>query len=293
MELHIYKSLWAHDGSLAEAIAQAGDAGFQGIEGPPPDTAEARTAFRAALDGARLDYIAEVTTAGGYIPDGQASLHDHLQSLRHRLLSAAEMQARFVTCLGGCDAWSEDASVDFFGRAIEMAMGLGLRICFETHRGRPTFNPWATERIVTQLPDMRLTADYSHWCVVCERLLEDEQQTLRALAPRVHHIHARVGYAQGPQVPHPAAPEHAQALAAHQRWWAEIWSAQHARGYEVSTLTPEFGPDGYLQARPFTREPVAELWALNRWMAETERRHYGDWSAGASLAPSVGGSIGA
>jgi hypothetical protein len=89
-----------------------------------------------------------------------------------------------------------------------------------------------------------------------------------------------VGYAQGPQVPNPAAPEYADALAAHQRWWTQIWDAQRARGELVTTMTPEFGPDGYLHCAPFTREPVAELWEINRWMADTQRAHFARWLAG-------------
>ncbi len=75
-------------------------------------------------------------------------------------------------------------------------------------------------------------------------------------------------------MPHPAAPEYRGALAAHQRWWEIIWTRQRERGYRLSTMTPEFGPDGYLHQLPFTRAPVADLREINRWMAATERAHY-------------------
>ncbi len=42
-------------------------------------------------------------------------------------------------------------------------------------------------------------------------------------------------------------------------------------------MTPEFGPDGYLQATPFCGAPVADLWEVNRWMADLERRHFACW----------------
>lgn len=44
----------------------------------------------------------------------------------------------------------------------------------EKHRGRPTFNPWQTRDLVASVPDLRLTADLSHWVCVCERLLSDK-----------------------------------------------------------------------------------------------------------------------
>lgn len=55
-------------------------------------------------------------------------------------------------------------------------------------------------------PQLRFTADISHWVVVSERLLDDPSDDFSAFIDRVHHVQARVGYDQGPQVPHPAAP---------------------------------------------------------------------------------------
>jgi hypothetical protein len=121
---------------------------------------------------------------------------------------------------------------------------------------------------------MLFTSDISHWIVTCERLLNDPEDDLSAFIERVHHIQARVGYDQGPQVPHPAAPEYAKELAFHQQHWEAIWRSQQARGYQVTTLTPEFGADGYLHHLPFTNVPVADLWSLNIWMGQTEREHF-------------------
>jgi hypothetical protein len=123
------------------------------------------------------------------------------------------------------------------------------------------------------VPGLRLTCDFSHWVNVCERLLESEWDTILELAPHAHHVHGRVGYPQGPQVPHPAAPEYAEALESHQRMWEALWTSQIARGYTVTTMTPEFGPDGYLHTLPFTNAPVADLWDINVWMGHEERRH--------------------
>jgi hypothetical protein len=47
-----------------------------------------------------------------------------------------------------------------------------------------------------------------------------------------------------------------------------------ARGYRTTTLTPEFGRDGYLHHLPFTDVPVADLSQLNEWMVHAERQHF-------------------
>jgi sugar phosphate isomerase/epimerase len=279
MQLKIFKTLWGHQGDLAAAITQATTADFQGIEGPAPADKRSAAEYRQRLTDSGLDYLAEVCTAGSYVPERLASLQQHLDSFAEKLDHSLLLEPLFVSCLGGCDAWSEAQSIEFFGRALELATAAGVEVSFETHRSRSLFNPWVTERILQALPEMQITCDFSHWCVVCERLMDAEMATIEAIAPRARHIHARVGYDQGPQVPHPGAPEYAEALRSHQRCWEVLWRAQRARGLPASTLTPEFGPDGYLQAAPFTREPVADLWELNRWMANAEREHFNRWQS--------------
>jgi len=280
MQLKLFKTLWGHTGTLEAAIAQAVEDRFDGIEGPAPADCREAAQMRERLSGAGLAFIAEITTAGSYVPDRRATPAQHLDSLARKLEHSLRLDPLFVTCLGGCDAWPEDDNIAFFAAAMERAAAAGIAIAFETHRSRAFFNPWVTARIVDALPALRLTCDYSHWCVVCERLLDPEIDLLEKLSRRAHHVHARVGYDQGPQVPHPAAPEYAPALRAHQSWWEMIWAAQAEQGRESVTMTPEFGPDGYLHEAPFSREPVAELRQLNHWMADEERRHFRQWLSG-------------
>lgn len=274
MELKLFRTLWGFDGDPVEALAESARAGFDGIEGQAPTDVSRREALAEALASHRLDYIAEITTAGSYVPERRASLEEHLASLGQGLSACRDLKPLKVNCIGGCDAWPEDQSLAFFQRAMAMSDQAGLELVFETHRSRSLFNPWVTERLARALPDLKLTADFSHWCVVCERLMDTELEVIEAIAPQVAHIHARVGYDQGPQVPHPAAPEYAEVLKAHQGWWERIWQAQLAAGRKVSSMTPEFGPDGYLHQLPFSGEPVADLWQINSWMRQCEREHF-------------------
>jgi sugar phosphate isomerase/epimerase len=274
MPLKVFKTLWGFDGDYLAAVGQALGDGYDGIEGPAPLDTMLRDEFAAAMREAGLLYIQEICTGGDYVPNRQATVAAHLHDLESGMARGASLAPLFVTSMAGCDAWPEAQSIAFFEQAMVLAEGLGVPLNFETHRSRCLFNPWITRRVVEALPQIRLTADYSHWCVVCERLIDTELDVLQAIAPHVQHIHARVGYAQGPQVPHPAAPEHAEALAAHQRWWEMIWQAQQQAGQQRHTMTPEFGPDGYLQQLPFTAAPVADLRAINHWMAACEREHF-------------------
>lgn len=277
MKLKLFKTLWGFSGNYQDAIQQALTAGMNGIEGPAAEDAKLRLELKQRLEDQGMDYIAEITTAGTYVPDRQATLQQHIDSFKTKLNASLELNPLFITCLGGCDAWPESQSLDFFQQAMELAKDNNITVSFETHRGRSLFNPWVTQRIVEQIPAIKLTCDFSHWCVVCERLIDTEIDVIKQIANNAHHIHARIGYDQGPQVPNPAAPEYATALQAHQGWWEIIWDAQRQRDYQVSTMTPEFGPDGYLHEAPFTREPVADLWELNTWMANHEMQHFSSY----------------
>lgn len=274
MRLEIFRTLWGYRGSWQQALDEALGAGFDGLEARIPETAAQRAINARLLREQNVPYIATLFTSTPVLPRQSDSSHVHLEDLRIKLDWAAELGPRLVNVLPGNDRWSLSEQVDFFARAVELADATGLKVCFEIHRGRSLYSPWVTLDVIRQVPELRFTSDISHWLVTCERLLDDPADDLSAFIERVDHIQARVGYDQGPQVPHPGAPEYAEVLAFHQRHWESIWSSQEKRGLQTTTLTPEFGPDGYLHHLPFTDVPVADLWQLNQWMARCERQHF-------------------
>ena len=279
MEFTLFKTLWGHDGSTMSGATLAAEAGFGGIEAPAPDDKAERSALAAALEDHSLAYICEICTAGSYVPDREATPEQHLADLRRKIEFGQDLDPRFFNVMGGCDAWPLAKQVDFFGKAQEIADEHDVICSFETHRGRSFFNPWVTRDVLRQLPEMVITCDFSHWVVVCERLMDSEWDTILEVAEQAHHIHGRVGYDQGPQVPHPAAPEYAEALASHERCWEAIWASQARRGYQNTTMTPEFGPDGYLHCLPFTGAPVGNLWEINQWIGKKQQEHFQHWAA--------------
>jgi len=276
MKLELYKTLWGHDGDLPSALGLARDSGFNGIEGPAPMEESHRAAFFEML--IETPWIAEISTCtppGEYLPLPHQSVEAHLASLVDGLHRCLPGKPRFITTLAGSDEWDFEDSIRFHTAVLDLEQKHGIAISVETHRGRPTFHPWQTNRLLLNLPDLRLTCDFSHWCVVSERLLLDQQQDLLdRCAQHVHHIHGRVGYAQGPQVPDPRAPEYAAELTAHERWWDGLLGGMRARGFATATFTPESGPDGYLHLMPFTQKPVADLWEINRWLGHRQLERF-------------------
>lgn len=272
MELLTFASAWCF-GSLERCYREVEQGYFDGVEGPPPAAAEARARVARTFGLAQVPFIAEISTGGDYAPPSSVTPERHFEDLRQQLDAAAECGSRLASCLFGSDAWSFSQAVDCYGRALELAARAGVPVSFETHRGRPTFHPRLTFELLTALPELRLTCDLSHWCVVCERLV-DEPQVIAMVAERARHMHARVGYAQGPQVPDPRVPAYQSELSAHEDWWAACWQAALARAELEFSATPEFGPDGYLQLHPVSGEPVADLAELNRWMSGRLRQRF-------------------
>jgi hypothetical protein len=90
---------------------------------------------------------------------------------------------------------------------------------------------------------------------------------------RVDHVHARIGHAEGPQVSDPRAPEWDQAVKAHLAWWDKIVEIKKQKG-EVLTILTEFGPPDYMPTLPYTRQPLADQWAVNVYMMHLIRNRY-------------------
>jgi hypothetical protein len=274
MNLLLFKTLWGHDGSLSDAVTLCKEAGIRGIEAPAPSERKSREVFFETMQNAELQWIAEISTCtptGVFVPTPACSVEEHLKSLDDGVRLSLEGSPRFINTMAGYDAWSFADSVRFHEGVLRLQDRHDIVISVETHRGRSTYSPWLTRDLLEAVPELRITCDFSHWCVVSERLILDEEvELLHLAAEHAHHIQPRVGYSQGPQVPDPRAPEHAVSLHAHERWWSVVWDSMAARGFTEITMTPEFGPDGYLQAAPFTRVPVGNLWDINRWMGHRQ-----------------------
>lgn len=272
MQLKTFKTLWGNALPIDQACLQAQQAGFDGIEGRAPQNED--KIWSEALAAHKCDYIAEIVSGGDYVPERNWSVQNHLDDIQRQIELSTPLNPLFATCIVGCDAWSEKDSLTFFEQAMSLEKKTGVILSFETHRSRCLFNPWTTDHIVKELPDIKLTLDMSHWCVVAERQMDTELDLIKRIAPNIFHLHGRVGYDQGPQVPDPAAPEYEYALLAHEKIWRLIWTVQTNAGKEISTFTPEFGPDGYCHLLPYTQAPVADIWHVNQWMNRREKQRF-------------------
>ncbi len=262
MKLLLCRHLWGVEEDWDSFFAKAAAFGYGAIDTPFWDPANISRASEL-LPKHGLKLVAMIATGG-------ETVSDHLKSFEKQRHDLAPLKPVRWYAHSGVDRFSEAQQDEFFGEALRMAPEVG----HETHRGRILYNPWTTARLIAKFPALRINADLSHWVCVAERLLDGEGEILKAVAERSDHIHARVGYEEGPQVPDPRAPQYKAHVEAHERWWDMIWDSQARRGLEFSSLTPEFGPAPYMQTRPEDNQPVAPLAEICDWQAARQKKRF-------------------
>ena len=272
MKLKLVRHLWGVDQSrgLQHYLPRWREVGYEAVEVSIRFVAD-RPAFVRFLKESGFQFVPQIFSCD-FVAGG--TVREHLDSLRVQMEECLELQPLFFNAHSGYDNWSANEAEDFYGQVLEMEKQIGIPISHETHRLRYFGTPWQTRHIIQKFPGLKLTCDFSHWVCVCERLLPDLGETIALATRQCHHLHARVGFEEGPQVPDPSAPEYATHLQAHEKWWDTIWQAQQARGVAVSTLTPEFGPPPYLHTLPHTNVPVADLANVCDWMARRQATRF-------------------
>ena len=270
MKVLLFHTLWGWQDSLDEASRYAKQAGFDGLEANlehPCLKAWHTRDVQTLLSQQSQQLIIEITTGGGYTPRLELSPEQHLAELETKLEKACELTPLRINLITGSDHWPMAQQHNFLERCLQLTSHAPIPVSLETHRSRSLFNPWAIEDILTAHPTLRLTADVSHWCVVAERLMSPKLAAIQAMASHVDHIHARVGHEQGAGVPHPFTASWREALENHARCWS-LFASHRIQSGQPLTLTPEFGPDGYMPVHPNSGEPLADVTRINQLMAD-------------------------
>ena len=270
--MNLYKTLWGAVGAGApfadfrSAIPRIAEAGWNGVSvaviafqfDPEIGTLEELRELCASHD---LGLSVMVHTFG-------EDVAGHLEHLRREMERAASVQPHHIICHGGVDAWSLEQAKEFYSEALEYEAETGIPVAHETHRSRLLHSPWQAMEILEAFPELKTAMDLSHWVVMAERLIHDQEAAIELVASRAIHVDARVGHEQGPQVPDPRDPSWSNHLEVFEAWWdLAITSDQ--------VVVPEYGPPPYLPTIPHTGEPVADLWAICDWAKDRLRTRYG------------------
>jgi sugar phosphate isomerase/epimerase len=243
-------------------------AGFDGVEAGVPFDDEERDQMKTALDQHQLQLI------GQYWQSFERNFDDHKTSYQSHLDQIASLHPLKIDAQTGKDYFSFDQNKELIEIAFSFTAKTGIPVAHETHRNKALFAAHVARKFFERIPDLRITADLSHWCNVAESFLEDQPEVLAKVPEHTIHIHARVGHTQSAQVTDPRLPEWAVALSHHLHWWKEIIYYHQRAGTASFTITPEFGPAPYMPLAPVTQEPLADQWEINEWMMNYLRKEF-------------------
>lgn len=260
---------WGVQGGSEAFCKAAKEAGYDGIEVWWPDNIKAQETLFSALKQYQLQVA---FLCGG----SSANAKQHLADFSKQIDAASSnnhQKPLYINCHSGRDYFTFEENTPFIDYTVKKSSQTGIPIYHETHRSRMLFAAPIAKRFIEKYPDLRLTLDISHWCVVHESLLEDQAETVSLALQRADHIHTRIGHPEGPQVNDPRAPEWKRAQEAHLHWWDQIVARKKQEGKPM-TMLAEFGPPDYMPTLPYTQQPLADQWAINVYIMQLLRKRY-------------------
>ena len=242
--------------------------GYNGIEINLPEKPEFLLGLKLKISEIR-HYNPKFSFVLQCVPEARTESPDeHIKRVLSRLKTLAAWEPDAINIHTGKDYYSFEDNCRIIAATEEFAAKNNVVLWHETHRGRFSFHLPGLLPYLERFPQMKLTADYSHWCSVSESMLEGQDSLLAKVLPHVAHIHARIGHPQGAQANDPFAPEWLPHLETFTAWWKDILHYRQGKGQELFTITPEFGPAPYMPALPYTCQPVASQWDINSKMKE-------------------------
>jgi hypothetical protein len=242
--LRVYQSLWATEQRrtgvperpVAEHFDAVKDAGYEGL----------------AIDLGALDLAAARACVAEYARTGLKGLltafPTSIEALRPALQLAKDIGAPFVIVVGQVMPLKVQDMIAVVREWLRVAAEEGMPIQFETHRNCITNNLFATLQMLEAVPEMRLSADLSHYVVereMMQPISAEMQDYVRRVLERSDSFQGRIATRNQIQVPI-AFPQHRDWRATFMGWWREgfrLWR-RRCPGDDLIFLC-ELGPPNY------------------------------------------------
>lgn len=242
-KLLIYQSMWAMerrrpDGlewSLDEQLAMIRKAGFDGVgvRFVDPAYAETVTAYLRAngMSWQAQCYPASVDDLKPVLDLAVKLGADHIN------LQPDVRPYRLEDCIPLIEGWRR------------LAQSADVEVHIETHRNRMTTDLLFTLRLLDCFPDLRLTADVSHYLVGREfawPVSYEDHQLIHRILDNAWGFHGRVASREQVQIPIGFA-QHRGWVDLFMHWWRYGFSSWRRRADDDATLTfvCELGPPPY------------------------------------------------
>lgn len=243
--------------TLPEKMARVRDAGFEHIECWLQDDEDGDLVRR------------KVANHGLHFALGHRPMN--IDDTRRAVELAARWDAQWVLCQPASAYHSLPEVVQIVREGARIASDLGLRYFVETHRNNYTESLRQTLELIEAVPDIQITADFSHFVVVGEFYGWDGEGALERLQPvieRVAHVHGRIS--NGEQVQVDVGDGQTDPSA---RFFVRIWTQifrtwrQSAKPGDILPFSSELGPPRYAITLPDGNE-FSDRWGQSLVMRE-------------------------
>ena len=254
-----FQTSWGFEGTPEAFIKKAKASGYDGIEiwSPTDKKEQIRISKLLKEENMKVIYLCG--------SDPNLSFEMGLAVYKKYLKNTFELNPIAINSHTGSDFYSFNQNMAFLEEAKKLSKQYEIPIYHETHRGRFSYSLPKTIEYLEKDKDLVLTLDVSHWMVVHESLLIKRTDLLKKIINRTKHIHARVGFEEGPQVNDPSAPEWKTVVERHIDIWSSVIQKNRSEK-KMTTITTEFGPPNYMPTLPISREPTSDQWLANLYI---------------------------
>lgn len=250
-----------------EFLAEVKQQGYHGIEWYP--YGERDSNYEEVIEqiaDAGLVYAIVMTVKE--VPDREA---DYFQLLEKQLTELASLGQHslaplFISAQTGREYFSLDEVYRCLSICDKVQSETGIKIYQETHRNKWAYGLHKIPEVLKKYPGLRFTLDISHWFCVSESYLEDQRDKLLNILPHVEHIHSRVGYTQGAQIPDVTNPLYKDIVDIHLEIWQQWVDLKKINGVQNITISTEFGPPPYLITTGHIDTDYLKQWEQNLWI---------------------------
>ena len=269
MKILFFCPLWGNaDIPISEFVSKVKNAGYDGVELSLSMDKRERETTVSAIRNAGLLYL------GQHWETLTVDLEEHKREYTERLYNLAKGNPILIDSQTGKDFFTFEQNMELVNAASAFTNETGIPVVHETHRGKFSFAAHITRQFLEANPELRIGADFSHWFNVAETMLENQEEARNIAISRADHIHARVGFQEGPQIPDPRAPEWKEVVETHISWWDRILKRAKKEDRDCFTISPEFGPFPYMTMLPYTKEPIADQWEVNVYMKDMLKNRF-------------------
>jgi hypothetical protein len=260
MRIKYFMPRWGNETKpLDEFFISVKEAGYDGVEMTIPSDKGQKAKLNELLEKSGLQLVAQHASQSPKCP-----VDEYIFEMKKELHQLAALQPLFINSHTGKDYYTYEENCKIIEEVESISKEINVHIYHETHRGRALYSAPVSFLYFNCFSEMRITADFLHWCCVSD----NHEYALNESILRSYHIHARIGFEQGPQVNHPFAPENRGIVQKHIEWWQKIIDTRKKSNPEHLTITTELGPAPYQMSLPYTKQPLIDIWETNNKMKD-------------------------